>query len=1017
MCLGLAVSAVAAEPVQERFQKALFEEEANQNITNAITGYEAVLDAADAPLRFAATALYRLGECYRKLGRTNDATVAFERLAREFVGQTNLVRLARQNLAVLGWREPSWPPGRASVAGSAASNPAVQKAQADLAEAARIERVLEMAKKSDGGTAQDILEAGLSSPELAQMKQRLIDLSFRMREARGQGSDKAGVERLQVQIEESENVYMRSVVRLGEQKRIEAEVLRRGAEAQLAALGVTAAAVPAAPVDPEDAEIERLKKLEKDTPDLLRTGPANDVAPIEQAVGRGQTRVVEYLLGRGVALEASRRLNQSTLLEMAVINGRVAMVDLLLARGADVNQHGAANSTPLHWAVVRQYGAVVEHLLQARPDLDLLSGNLMGNPPSTPLGLAVHGGNLSIARRLMAAEAKLQQPAGSEPLLFRAVKSKSVAMLQLLLEANADPREVFSDRTVLHEAVLAEQPEKTVPLLVAKGADINARNQGGESPLLLALQRNLPTSQPRAELVALLLKSGANPNLGTDQTTPLIAAVSAGSAELVRLLLDAGADPNLRPKDGGFPLIVALDSDDEIFGLLLDHGTKADTAIFFAEPRSGLRAIDWVLDAGSRSKLELLMKHGADPNARNGKGFTPLEWLQRDRGLIQVGAAPGAAPGARASGSARASAEELAEVLRKAGARDDVPDANSIRIRRDSTRSVRAVIRRDAADLNRLTALEAVATFYGWLDPVGSVQDVRRNAERQGPRGMQPIRIYSGPGFEWPAWDQVTIQRPKEAGTGWERVPLNVSNLLAGATCGDSPVLRWGDVIEIPEAVHAFGVSDPYKGRELWPAVTNCLYSARFTLVVAGRTSVLGEGFEKLGNGMNGVSRPAGLCDWLAKSGLPTNADVSRVRVRRQAFRDQPAWDRTFDLSKDQPEQADLFLRDGDVIEVPEVGAVQSAAPGRARVFGELNGTLPIPPGEEVWLSEAILGLGRNEKADLKKVRVHSRPGADGRAESVTVNVEKILMEGLRSEDVRLRDGDRIEVPAKTILF
>jgi len=35
----------------------------------------------------------------------------------------------------------------------------------------------------------------------------------------------------------------------------------------------------------------------------------------------------------------------------------------------------------------------------------------------------------------------------------------------------------------------------------------------------------------------------------------------------------------------------------------------------------------------------------------------------------------------------------------------------------------------------------------------------------------------------------------------------------------------------------------------------------------------------------------------------------------------------------------------------------------------------------------------------------------------VTVNVEKVLKEGLRSEDVRLRDGDRIEVPAKTILF
>lgn len=801
--LGLAFSAMAAEPVQERFQKALFEEEANQNITNAITGYEAVLDAADAPIRFAATALYRLGECHRKLGRTNEATAAFERLSREFAGQTNLVRLARQNLAVLGWREPSSAPERASGAGPAAANPAEQKAQADLAEAARIERVLEMAKDPESvGQTQDILEAGLSSPELAQMKRRLIDLTFRMQDARGQGADKVNIERLQVQIEESQKVYTEGVFRLAEQKRIEAEVLRRGAEAQLAALGVAATAVPAAPVDAEDAEIERLKKLEKDTPDLLRTGSANDVAPIEQAVGRGQTRVVEYLLGRGVALEASRRLSHSSLLEMAVINGQVAMVDLLLARGADVNQRGSVDSTPLHWAVVRGYESVVEHLLQAKPNLELLSGPLMGSPSSTPLGLAVFGGNLPITRRLMAAGAKLQQPAGSEPLLFRALKSKSPGMLQRLLEAGANPREVFADRTVVHEAVLAELPEQTVPLLVAKGADVNARTFAGEPPLLWSLQRNLPPSTSRPALVALLLKCGANPNLGTEQATPLIAAVETGNAELVRLLLGAGADPNLRIRDGD-------------------------------------------------------------------GGFTPLELLQARAGQPQAGGVSGTGE----PGRERASWEELAEVLRKAGARDVLPDPDSIRIRKSPTEISFVVIRRDTANLNRLTALEAIATFYGWLDPVGRLQDVRRKDGRPGTVAPRLHVPGIGKGFDWPAWNQVSILRPKEGGTGWDRVPLNVSNLLTGANCGDSPVLHWGDVIEIPGPVPALGSSDPYKGLKLWPAVTNCLFSARFTLVVAGRTNVLGAGFEKLGNGMNVVSRPSGLCDWLANAGLPTNAD------------------------------------------------------------------------------------------------------------------------------------------------
>ncbi|NBP25636.1 MAG: hypothetical protein EBU81_14025, partial [Proteobacteria bacterium] len=98
--LAIATSSGWAEDlVQERFRKALLAEEADQDLAAAIRRYESVLEAAETPLRNAATALYRLGECHRKLGRTNEAAVAFGRLAREFPTQTNLVRLARQNLA------------------------------------------------------------------------------------------------------------------------------------------------------------------------------------------------------------------------------------------------------------------------------------------------------------------------------------------------------------------------------------------------------------------------------------------------------------------------------------------------------------------------------------------------------------------------------------------------------------------------------------------------------------------------------------------------------------------------------------------------------------------------------------------------------------------------------------------------------------------------------------------------------------------------------------------------------
>ena len=51
---------------------------------------------------FAATAVFRLGECYRKLGKTNEAVLQYDRIVREFADEATLATLSRQNLAGLG---------------------------------------------------------------------------------------------------------------------------------------------------------------------------------------------------------------------------------------------------------------------------------------------------------------------------------------------------------------------------------------------------------------------------------------------------------------------------------------------------------------------------------------------------------------------------------------------------------------------------------------------------------------------------------------------------------------------------------------------------------------------------------------------------------------------------------------------------------------------------------------------------------------------------------------------------
>src|SRR5436305_10919094 len=111
LLLGLAQSTPAAETLSETLQKGLFEEEANHNLDAAIKAYQSVLQQTDEQRKLAATAVFRLGECYRKLGKTNDATVQYERILREFSDQTTLADLSRQDLLALGASSATAPIG------------------------------------------------------------------------------------------------------------------------------------------------------------------------------------------------------------------------------------------------------------------------------------------------------------------------------------------------------------------------------------------------------------------------------------------------------------------------------------------------------------------------------------------------------------------------------------------------------------------------------------------------------------------------------------------------------------------------------------------------------------------------------------------------------------------------------------------------------------------------------------------------------------------------------------------
>src|SRR5580765_2467228 len=97
---SLSLSAATNE-LTTLLQRALFEEEANRNLGAAIQVYQSLVEQFDQDRALAATAVYRLGECYRKQGNTNAAAAQYERLIRDFSDQGPLVALSHQNLRPL----------------------------------------------------------------------------------------------------------------------------------------------------------------------------------------------------------------------------------------------------------------------------------------------------------------------------------------------------------------------------------------------------------------------------------------------------------------------------------------------------------------------------------------------------------------------------------------------------------------------------------------------------------------------------------------------------------------------------------------------------------------------------------------------------------------------------------------------------------------------------------------------------------------------------------------------------
>ena len=200
----------------------------------------------------------------------------------------------------------------------------------------------------------------------------------------------------------------------------------------------------------------------------------------------------------------------------------------------------------------------------------------------------------------------------------------------MLVQAGADVNAVDDDgATPLHLALVRTWGDSANAIaLLARGADANARNREGETPLHLATIRSDTT------VVAALVQAGANVNARNERgETPLHLAWWRDQPPVVDKLLALGADADAEDNRGQVAGPVCNWSD---IRFRMEQATvesvrsciEAGTPLELRAGPSGSTPLHRTLSLFSSGEAievaSLLLEAGADANTRNERGSTPL---------------------------------------------------------------------------------------------------------------------------------------------------------------------------------------------------------------------------------------------------------------------------------------------------------------------------------------------------------------------------------------------------------
>ncbi|KAL4959687.1 ankyrin repeat-containing domain protein [Aspergillus stella-maris] len=409
---------------------------------------------------------------------------------------------------------------------------------------------------------------------------------------------------------------------------------------------------------------------------------------LQLAAATGHSDILKRLLECGADVNAVTG-RYGTALQAAAQGGHGEIVSILVGyEDTDINKRGGEFGTALQAAAAGGHEAIVRQLIQAGADVKGEGGKPKGSRRPAPSS-RFYSRWTTLAEGWHK-DSTRSQCGKYGTSLQAAAASGNVGIVQLLLDHGADPGDIdVYGQTPLHQAA-CHGHEAVVSLLLEHGANADVEDKTGRSSLLMAASNgwnsiftlltrfgavsesgdiagDSPLHRAAANGHISIVEKLLDGELNVDKhnrkgQTALMMAAKHGRSSMIRLLLNRGSGINHRDNAGNTALFKAIKHrHDGVVRLLLTRGAdmtgennKGQTVLHRCvyHPKSrhetyanmlylllphlkhhlemtdneGATGLHRLAANRDRDLVEMLLDKGAEPNAKDLKGRTPLHY-------------------------------------------------------------------------------------------------------------------------------------------------------------------------------------------------------------------------------------------------------------------------------------------------------------------------------------------------------------------------------------------------------